>query len=89
VACARRLAYPNASIALVEPRLDLGGGTAAAMTERQQQAERMLDSLYYRIAEATGRDADDVRADFRRSRTLTVAEAIGYGFFHARVTRGD
>lgn len=89
VACAHRLAYPNASIALVEPRLDLGGGTATAMTERQQQAERMLDSLYYRIAEATGREADDVRADFRRSRTLTVAEAIGYGFFHGRVTRGD
>src|SRR5581483_10454256 len=25
--CSRRLAYPNASLALIEPRLDLGGGT--------------------------------------------------------------
>jgi len=87
--CSRRLAYPNASVALVEPRLDLGGGTVTVMTERQRQAERMLDSLYYRIAEATGREADDVRADFRRSRMLTVAEAIGYGLIHDRVSRGE
>jgi ATP-dependent Clp protease, protease subunit len=84
--CQRRLAYPNASFALAEPRLQFDG-TVTSVTERQQQAERMLDSLYYRIAEATSRDADDVRADFRRSRTLTVAEAIGYGLFHGRVAR--
>jgi ATP-dependent Clp protease protease subunit len=83
-ACPRRLAYPNASFALAEPRLEIGG-TATAVTERQRQAERMLDSLYYRIVEATGRDADDVREDFRRARTLTVAEAIGYGLIHDRV----
>jgi ATP-dependent Clp protease, protease subunit len=82
-ACSRRLAYPNASFALSEPRLELGG-TVAAVTERQQQAERMLDSLYYRIAEACGREADKVREDARRARTLTVAEAIGYGLIHDR-----
>ncbi len=52
-ACPRRLAYPNAVFAFAEPRLGIGG-TASAMTERQRQAERMLDSLYYRIAEAAG-----------------------------------
>ena len=82
-ACPRRLAYPNASFAMSEPRLELGG-TATAVTERQQQAERMVDSLYYRIAEACGRDADKVREDARRARTLTVAEAIGYGLIHDR-----
>jgi ATP-dependent Clp protease, protease subunit len=82
-ACSRRLAYPNAAFALSEPRLELGG-TVMAVTERQQQAERMLDSLYYRIAEACGRDADQVREDARRARTLTVAEAIGYGLIHDR-----
>lgn len=87
VACSRRLAYPNASLALTEPRLEFGG-TVTAVSERRQQAERMLDSLYYRIAEATGREADAVREDFRRARTLTVAEAIGYGFLHDRVSRG-
>jgi ATP-dependent Clp protease, protease subunit len=83
-ACPRRLAYPNASFALAEPRLELGG-TVTAVTERQRQAERMLDSLYYRIAEATGREADEIREDARRGRTLTTAEAIGYGLIHERV----
>jgi ATP-dependent protease ClpP protease subunit len=68
---------------LSEPRLE-ASGTATAMAERQQQAERMLDSLYYRIAEATGRDADQVREDARRGRALTTAEAIGYGLIHDR-----
>ena len=83
-ACPRRLAYPNASFAFAEPRLELGG-TVTTVTERQQQAERMLDSLYYRIAEAAGREADEVRADARRGRTMTTAEAIGYGLIHDRV----
>ena len=86
--CPRRLAYPNASFALSEPRLEFDG-TVTAVTERQQQAERMLDSLYYRIAEATGREADEVRDDARRSRTLTTAEAIGYGLIHGRVSSRD
>jgi ATP-dependent Clp protease, protease subunit len=83
-ACPRRLAYPNASFAFAEPRLDIAG-TATAVTERQRQAERMLDSLYYRIAEATGRDSGDIREDFRRARTLTAAEAMGYGLIHDRL----
>jgi ATP-dependent Clp protease, protease subunit len=82
--CPRRLAYPNASFALSEPRLEFGG-TVTAVTERQRQADRMLDTLYYRIAEATGREADEIRADAGRGRTLTTAEAIGYGLIHDRV----
>lgn len=87
-ACPRRLAYPNATFTLSEPRLE-ASGTAAAVTQRQRQAERMLDSLYYRIAEATGRDAADVREDARRGRTLTSAEAIGYGLIHDRAGKRD
>jgi ATP-dependent Clp protease, protease subunit len=88
-ACPRRLAYPNASFALSEPRLEFGG-TVTTVTERQRQADRMLDTLYYRIAEATGREADEIRADAGRGRTLTTAEAIGYGLVHDRVgSRGE
>ena len=87
-ACQRRLAYPNASFALSEPRLEFGG-TVTAVTERQRQTERMVDSLYYRIAEATGREADEVREDSRRGRTLTTAEAIGYGLIHFRAASRD
>lgn len=83
--CPRREAYPNAVFTLAEPRLAFGG-TVTAVTAREEQARRMTDSLYYRIAEATGREADDIREDARRGRTLTVAEALGYGLIHERIT---
>ncbi|HET9080752.1 MAG TPA: ATP-dependent Clp protease proteolytic subunit [Trebonia sp.] len=84
--CPRRLAYPNASFTLSEPRLRFSG-TAAAVSAREQQVRRMVDSLVYRIAEAAGRDAGDVREDTRRGRVLTVGEAIGYGLIHDRAAR--
>jgi ATP-dependent Clp protease, protease subunit len=84
--CPRRAAYPNASFTLSEPKLQFGG-TVTAVTAREQQARRMVDSLFYRIAEATGRTADDVREDARRNRTLTTAEALGYGLVHERATK--
>jgi ATP-dependent Clp protease, protease subunit len=84
--CPRRLAYPNASFTLSEPRVRFGG-TVTAVSGYEQQARRMIDSLFYRIAEAAGRDAEDVREDARRGRVLTVAEAIGYGLVHDRVSK--
>lgn len=86
--CPRRAAYPNAVFTLAEPRMTFGG-TVTAVTAREEQARRMTDSLYYRIAEAAGREADEVREDARRGRTLTVAEALGYGLIHDRVTKRD
>jgi ATP-dependent protease ClpP protease subunit len=86
--CPRREAYPNAVFTLAEPRLSFGG-TVTAVTAREEQARRMTDSLYYAIAEATGREADEIRQDARRGRSLTVAEALGYGLIHARVARTD
>ncbi len=84
--CPRRLAYPNASFTLSEPRLRFGG-TVSAVSGYEQQARRMTDSLFFRIAEAAGRDAEDVREDARQGRVFTVAEAIGYGLIHDRATR--
>ena len=81
--CPRRAAYPNASFTLSEPKLQFGG-TVTAVTAREQQVRRMVDSLFYRIAEATGRPADEIREDARRSRTLTTAEALGYGLITDR-----
>jgi ATP-dependent Clp protease, protease subunit len=86
--CPRRAAYPHASFTLSEPKLQFGG-TVTAVTAREQQARRMVDSLFYRIAEASGRDAEDVREDARQTRTLTAAEAIGYGLIHGRVGPQD
>lgn len=84
--CPRRSAYPNAAFTLTEPRARFGG-TVTAVAEREQQVRRMTDSLYYRLAEVTGRETDEIRDDARHSRTLTVAEALGYGLIQERISK--
>jgi ATP-dependent Clp protease, protease subunit len=83
--CARRTGYPNATFTLAEPRVELGG-TVTAVTAREQQVTRMLDTLYFRLAEVTGREVDEIREDARRRRFLTAAQAIGYGLIQAQET---
>ena len=81
--CADRTGYPNATFTLAEPRLEFGG-TDTAVTARQEQMTRMLDTLYYKLAEVTGRETDEIREDARRRRSLTTAQAIGYGLIQAQ-----
>jgi ATP-dependent Clp protease, protease subunit len=83
--CAQRTGYPNAIFTLAEPRLEFGG-TVTAVTARQEQMTRMLDTLYFRLAEVTGRETDEIREDARRRRSLTTAQAIGYGLIQAQET---
>ena len=81
--CPRRIGYPNASFVLTEPKLNFGG-TVAALTAREQQVDRMLDTLYYKLADVTGREADEIREDARRGRSMTTAQAIGYGLIQSQ-----
>ena len=83
--CADRTGYPNATFTLAEPRLEFGG-TVTAVTARQQQVTRMLDTLYFKMAEVTGREVDEIREDARRRRCLTTAQAVGYGLIQAQET---
>jgi len=83
--CSRRSGYPNASFTLSEPRLEFGG-TVTALSAREQQVTRMLDTLYFRLADVTGREVDEIREDARRGRSLTTAQAIGYGLIQAQET---
>jgi ATP-dependent Clp protease, protease subunit len=83
--CPRRTGYPNASFTLGEPRLEFGG-TASAVSAREQQVCRMLDTLYFRLADVTGREVDEIREDSRHGRSLTTAQAIGYGLIQAQET---
>ena len=83
--CPRRSGYPNASFVLAEPKLHFGG-TVTALTAREQQMTRMLDTLYFRLAEVTGREVDQIRDDARRGRTLITAQAIGYGLIQNQET---
>ena len=55
--CASRSAYPNSTLALSEPRAHLTG-TATVLSAREQQLQRMLDTIYFKLAEVTGRSAE-------------------------------
>ena len=77
-ACPHRWAYPNALFVLSEPQVRFDG-TVTAVAAREQQARAMLDELFTRIAETTGRALDQVRADAQRDRLFNVAEAVAYG----------
>jgi len=76
--CPVRSAYPNAALTLSEPRAHLTG-TATALSAREQQFQRMLDTIYFKLAEVTGRPAEQIREDARQGRVLTAAQAVGYG----------
>jgi ATP-dependent Clp protease, protease subunit len=77
-AAAERRGYPNAVFLLSEPRLGFDG-SATSLSSAEKQVRVMLDALYQRLAEVTGREVDEIRADARRGRYLTVPEAISYG----------
>ena len=84
--CPRRLAYPNASFTLSEPRLQFAG-TVTAVTAREQQAQPdgRLAVLPHRRGDRPRRGGDP-RGRQARPRP-TVAEAIGYGLVHDRAAK--
>jgi ATP-dependent Clp protease protease subunit len=84
-ACGRRQAYPNAMLELTEPKLSYSG-SVTAITAREEQARAMVGALWERIALTCGREVDEIRADARRGRFLTVDEAIEYGLIGERAT---
>jgi ATP-dependent Clp protease protease subunit len=77
-ACGQRWAYPNAVLELSEPRLRLRGAVSE-LTAHEAQARLMLDGVLERIAEVTGHEVDEVRADARRCRFFTAEQAAEYG----------
>lgn len=77
-ACPERAAYPNAVFAMSEPTAEFGG-TVAVVTAREEQTRTMVDGLYERLAEASGHEVDEIRADARAYRVLTAAQARDYG----------
>jgi ATP-dependent Clp protease protease subunit len=81
--CSHRTGYPNAVVTLAEPKVHLTG-TTTAITAREQQLQRMLDTLYFKLADVTGRSADEIREDARSGRVLTTAQAVGYGLLQAQ-----
>jgi ATP-dependent Clp protease protease subunit len=87
-ACAQRRGYPSAVLGLTEPKLNLDG-TATQVRAQEEQVESMVDTLYIRLAEVTGREVDEIRADARNGRFFTVTEAVAYGLLDGEARPGD
>ena len=87
-ACGQRRGYPSAVLGLREPRLNLDG-TATQVRAQEEQIETMVDTLYIRLAEVTGREVDEIRADARQGRFFTVPEAVAYGLLDGEAGPGD
>lgn len=83
-ACEERRAYPNAVFALCEPTVEFDG-TMTAIAAREEQTRTMLDSLYIRLSDVTGREVDEIRGDARHYRVLTAEEAVRYGLITERI----
>lgn len=84
VAARKRSSYPHATLHLSEPRTTVDG-TASQVAAHEAQHRRLVDDLFARIAEVTGRTVEQVRADARAGRYLSADEALGYGLVE-RVT---
>ena len=87
-AAPQRQAYPNAVFLLSEPQLGFEG-SATSLSSHEEQVRGMMDVFYLRLAEVTGREVDEIRADARRGRYLTVDEAIGYGLIQGPASAPD
>jgi ATP-dependent Clp protease protease subunit len=83
-AATHRLAYPNALFVLSEPRMSLDG-SVTTVAAQEHQVSVMLDDLFTRLAEVTGREPAQIRADAQRETLLTAAEAIAYGLVEEQV----
>jgi ATP-dependent Clp protease protease subunit len=82
-ACSDRRGYPNALFALSEPRVEFDG-SATELAAHEEQLRIMLDALYERLAEVTGREVDEIRGDARQGRLLSTEQAISYRLLQGR-----
>lgn len=74
----RRTAGAHAMLHLTEPRA-LRGGPGRDVEALAAEHARQLRRLQERLAEACGRDVEEVVADMRAGRLLSAAEAQEYG----------
>jgi ATP-dependent Clp protease protease subunit len=81
-AAPKRYGYPSALLVLSEPRMGFEG-TVTSVASHEQQAQTMLDDLFARLAQTTGRDPGQIRSDAQQQTVLTLQEAIAYGLLDA------
>ncbi len=71
----RRIAHPYATFQLRGPEREMRGRVTDLLAEATRQA-RLVDDMYRRLAEATGRSNESIGADFAARRLLTAHDAM-------------
>jgi ATP-dependent Clp protease protease subunit len=74
----RRVAAPHARFRLGQPTARFTGTPESIAAQSRQQTE-LLWRLHARLAQVTGRPAEEIAEDMRRSLHLNAQEALGYG----------
>ncbi|GHH50228.1 ATP-dependent Clp protease proteolytic subunit [Streptomyces candidus] len=76
----KRLALPGARIALSQPALDEPAqGQPSDLEIHARELVRLRSMTARMLARHTGRSAEQVEADFDRTKVLDAGEALGYG----------
>ena len=82
----KRFALPHARIMMHQPSGGIGG-TAADIAIQAEQIKLTKIEMAELIAEHTGQEVDQIRADSERDRWFTAKQALEYGFVDEVVTR--
>jgi len=75
----KRLALPNSRILIHQPYTEGTGGQISDLEIQANEIIRMREMLERMIAEATGKEAEQVSRDVDRDKILSAEEAIEYG----------
>jgi ATP-dependent Clp protease protease subunit len=78
----RRVAAPHARFRLGQPTARFTGTPESIAAQSRQQTE-LLWRLHARLAQVTGRPAEEIAEDMRRGRHLDAQEALVYGVIDA------
>ncbi len=74
----RRVAAPHARFRLGQPTARFTGTPESIAAQSRQQTE-LLWRFHARLAQVTGRPAEEIAEDMRRGRYLDAQEALAYG----------
>jgi ATP-dependent Clp protease, protease subunit len=82
VAAQHRVAAPHTRFRLTQPTAQFSG-TPEQIASQSQQQQALLWRLHARLAQLTGRPAEEIAEDMRRGRYLDAREALDYGLIDA------
>jgi ATP-dependent Clp protease protease subunit len=84
-AASRRVSAPHARFRLGQPAGRFTGTPDSIAAQSRQQTD-LLWRFHGRLAQATGRPAEEIAEDMRRGRHLDAQEALVYGLIESIAT---